>query len=107
MKRLAFLLPFVFFAGCNPAKPTPSSITASPSATTSYTTADVAKHNMRSDCWIILKNNVYDVTKFGPQHPGGDKIYDGCGQDLTTFIQTQHKPISETVYTPYLIGKLQ
>lgn len=33
--------------------------------------AEVAKHNSRKSCWILLDSNVYDVTSFLSKHPGG------------------------------------
>ncbi|CAM1501106.1 Fc.00g102680.m01.CDS01 [Cosmosporella sp. VM-42] len=40
-----------------------------------YTTADVGKHkDEENGYWIIVENDVYDVTKFLDEHPGGAKI---------------------------------
>lgn len=36
-----------------------------------YTMADVRKHDDEHDCWIVIRNKVYDVTKFLEIHPGG------------------------------------
>ena len=30
---------------------------------------EVSKHNTNEDCWIVIENNVYDVTKFLDSHP--------------------------------------
>jgi cytochrome b involved in lipid metabolism len=38
-----------------------------------FTTTEVALHNKASDLWIILNGEVYDVTAFQSQHPGGQK----------------------------------
>merc|ERR1711998_719445 len=35
------------------------------------TMANIAKHNTRDDCWIIVDGKAYDVTKFIDAHPGG------------------------------------
>ena len=37
-----------------------------------------------SDCWVIVGDDVYDVTKFLPDHPGGKKaIMLIAGKDAT------------------------
>jgi len=47
-----------------------------------FTVEEVAKHNKRDDCWIIVKGNVYDCTGF--DHPGGfNLILDYAGGDAT------------------------
>ena len=36
--------------------------------------AEVAKHNDKKSCWIVLDSKVYDVTSFLSEHPGGAAI---------------------------------
>jgi cytochrome b involved in lipid metabolism len=38
-----------------------------------FSTADVAAHNKGNDLWIIVDEDVYDLTKFQDEHPGGKK----------------------------------
>lgn len=45
-----------------------------------YTTAEVAKHATKEDCWLMIKGKVYDVTGWGADHPGGEVIYTYGGQ---------------------------
>ena len=41
---------------------------------------ELLSHQDQNDCWVVYENNVYDVTKYIPKHPGGeDKISDQCG----------------------------
>lgn len=41
----------------------------------SFTPADVSSHNSPDKgLYIIIDNNVYDVTNFVDEHPGGAKI---------------------------------
>jgi len=48
------------------------------------TTAEIAKHNQESDCWIIVENKVYNVTGYLSLHPDGGKIIiPYCGQEAT------------------------
>ena len=35
---------------------------------------ELGLHNRHDDCWLAIHDNVYDVTKWAPQHPGGDII---------------------------------
>ena len=36
-----------------------------------FTLEEVAKHNTREDCWVIVGTDVLDVTKYLDEHPGG------------------------------------
>ncbi|KAH7326087.1 cytochrome b5-like heme/steroid binding domain-containing protein [Stachybotrys elegans] len=51
----------------------------------SYTIAEVAKHKDDANgYWLIVENEVYDVTKFLEEHPGGAKILKRySGKDAT------------------------
>lgn len=36
--------------------------------------AEVAKHSSKKSCWMVLDSNVYDVSNFLSEHPGGAPI---------------------------------
>ncbi|MDB5190027.1 MAG: conserved rane protein of unknown function [Parcubacteria group bacterium] len=56
-----------------------------------YTQAQVATHNTSNSCWAIINGNVYDLTKWIPQHPGGEgPILSLCGKDGTSMFEAQH-----------------
>ncbi|VZH88570.1 unnamed protein product [Fusarium fujikuroi] len=44
-----------------------------------FTTSDVASHKKPDDLYIIVDGDVYDVTKFQDDHPGGKKILQRVG----------------------------
>ena len=49
-----------------------------------YSEKDVAAHDRPSDCWIIVRGVVYDVTSFLESHPGGPLlILSVAGGDAT------------------------
>lgn len=53
----------------------------------------MAKHNTKDSCWVILYGNVYDVTSFLPEHPGGSKIILSlAGKDATEEYDPVHPP---------------
>lgn len=73
------------------------------------TLAEVATHNTAEDCWTVVDGNVYDLTKFVSQHPGGsDKIIGICGVDATSEFSSQHggDETPENTLSNYQIGKL-
>lgn len=56
-----------------------------------YTLEDVAEHDNKNDCWIIINGNVYDVTAYikDKSHPGGEALLEGCGIDATELYETR------------------
>ncbi|MFA6161707.1 MAG: cytochrome b5-like heme/steroid binding domain-containing protein [Patescibacteria group bacterium] len=101
MKKIALALVFglaLFGAGCGSSQPTNTASNSQPSSqqnvavggqnTTgqTYTLADVALHTTASDCWMVIDGKVYNATSFIPNHPGGDKISQGCGKDATSLF---------------------
>ena len=38
-----------------------------------FSAADVASHKTASDLYILVDEDVYDLTKFQDEHPGGKK----------------------------------
>ena len=54
---------------------------------------EVAQHNSASDCWIIIRDKVYNVTEFLDEHPGGKKaILLYAGKDATQEFEMLHRP---------------
>ncbi|KAI1504349.1 FMN-dependent dehydrogenase-domain-containing protein [Biscogniauxia marginata] len=58
-----------------------------------FSAEEVAKHTTSESCWVVLYGNVYDVTKFLPEHPGGSKIIMKlAGRDATEEYDPIHPP---------------
>ncbi|KAJ7070901.1 FMN-dependent dehydrogenase-domain-containing protein [Mycena amicta] len=58
-----------------------------------YTLEQVASHNTPDNCWVIISNNVYDVTDFLKEHPGGASIIlKYAGKDATLAYAPIHPP---------------
>ncbi|KAG8774371.1 hypothetical protein FRC15_001338 [Serendipita sp. 397] len=61
----------------------------------------VSQHNTRESCWIIVHGNVYDVTEFLDDHPGGSKIIlKYAGKDATEEYDPIHPPDAITRHLP-------
>lgn len=74
----------------------------------SYSKSEVAEHNKRDDCWIIIKDKVYDVTSYVEEHPGGDAILDHAGDDSTDgFFGPQHATRVFDMIEDFYIGQLR
>jgi len=55
--------------------------------------ADVATHNKKEDCWVVVNGEALDVTKWIPIHPGGEQaIMSYAGKDATEEWNMIHKP---------------
>lgn len=56
-----------------------------------YTLVQVARHNTNNDCWSTISGNVYNLTSWIAQHPGGESaILMICGKDGTRAFEGQH-----------------
>lgn len=86
--------------------------TASPQVTgaKTLTVTEVAKHTSASSCYTIVAGQVYDLTQWVGQHPGGEEaILSLCGSDGTAAFEAQHgsSEKAQGVLSSYLIGSLQ
>ena len=83
--------------------------TTSPSTTAAtYGAADLKKHATAASCWSAINGDVYDLTKWISQHPGGQSTIKAlCGIDGTAMFNNQHGGQSRPVSTliNYKIGK--
>ncbi|CAN0067796.1 cytochrome b5-like [Lampetra fluviatilis] len=74
-----------------------------------YRRADVKLHNdTASGTWIILHDNVYDVSSFLDQHPGGEEVLlEQAGGDGTeSFEDVGHSRDARELLPQYLVGHL-
>ncbi|KAF9581740.1 fatty acid alpha-hydroxylase [Lunasporangiospora selenospora] len=76
-----------------------------------YSNAEVQKHASEDSCWVIYSNNVYDMTSFVQDHPGGeDYILDHAGQDVTDIMKDEashsHSEGAYEMMEDFLLGSL-
>ncbi|KAH8160373.1 hypothetical protein CIB48_g7880 [Xylaria polymorpha] len=56
-----------------------------------FDAADVAQHNTEQDCWVVINGDIWDVTEWITQHPGGKQaIFQFAGQDASAAYNGQH-----------------
>lgn len=83
------------------ASATPVAPTTAPDATAqagagtpgerNYTLDEVRQHDTEQSCWAAIDGQVYDLTAWIPQHPGGaQRIVSICGTDATVAFANQH-----------------
>jgi len=70
--------------------------------------SEVAKHKEERDCWMVIQDGVYDVTKFVGEHPGGFIILDGGGVDATAMFYDDFPHSDEAIHLleQYRIGNV-
>merc|ERR1712151_693192 len=65
------------------------------------TMAEVAKHTTKTDCWVVVSDQVLNVTKFLGEHPGGElAILTFAGKDATEEFNMIHPPDVIGKYAP-------
>lgn len=76
-----------------------------------YTVEQVALKNTAEECWTIINGNVYNITSYVPNHPGGmDEIVKICGRDGSKLFAKpmEHKEGgADNVLSGFKIGTLK
>ena len=75
--------------------------------------SEVAKHNIVSDCWIIVNSKVYNISGYASSHPGGTRnIANYCGKESTNAFDTKggngnpHSTSANNMLDQYFVGNL-
>jgi cytochrome b involved in lipid metabolism len=74
--------------------------------------AELARHALPSDCWMAIRDAVYDLTSYLPNHPSPpDIVLPWCGKDATEAYNTKtkgrpHSPYADELLAKYRIGTL-
>ncbi|KAL1884166.1 hypothetical protein VTK73DRAFT_6835 [Phialemonium thermophilum] len=73
-----------------------------------FTQSDVSSHNKADSLWIVVDGDVYDLTKFQDDHPGGKKILQRvAGKDASKQFWKYHNEGILKKFKPQLqIGSL-
>lgn len=73
-----------------------------------YTHEDVKKHNDNHSCWLVIHNDVYDVTKFLNEHPGGEEVLlEQAGKECSeAFEDVGHSTDARELMVKYKIGEI-
>jgi len=69
--------------------------------------SEVKKHKSKDSVWVVLHGNVYDLTAFLADHPGGDQVVlEWAGKDATKFWSAIHQKdwITEYLKPEWCLG---
>lgn len=74
-----------------------------------YSLEEIKGHNSVESAWCIYKNEVYDITTYINEHPGGaDLLLEAAGGDLTTMFDDQgHSDNALIIMKKFKIGELK
>lgn len=76
--------------------------------TKQYTLAEVKKHIDTQSSWVVIHNNVYDLTEFLNEHPGGEEVLlEQAGRDASeAFEDVGHSTDARELMQKYKIGEV-
>ncbi|KAI9807933.1 MAG: hypothetical protein M1825_005239 [Sarcosagium campestre] len=74
----------------------------------SFSQADVSSHNKPDSLWVVVDEDVYDLTSFQDEHPGGKKILQRvAGKDASKqFWKYHNESILKKYKSKLLLGSL-
>ncbi len=105
---IAIMAATLILAGCT-STPTPTTTNTGEQMLPTYTLAQVSEHKDEASCWTSINGNIYDLSAWIEQHPGGDRnILRICGIDGTSAFEGQHggQAQPEQVLDGFQIGTL-
>jgi cytochrome b involved in lipid metabolism len=76
---------------------------------TTLTSEEVLKHATGQDCWSVINGQVYDLTSYVNEHPGGAALINAiCGQDGSAAFSGQHAGASKpaNILAAFALGPL-
>ncbi|KAF5278598.1 hypothetical protein FQA39_LY00640 [Lamprigera yunnana] len=73
-----------------------------------YTREEIKQHNDVDCSWIVIHNNVYDVTAFLNEHPGGEEVLlEQSGRDGSeAFEDVGHSSDARELMTKFKVGEI-
>ena len=71
-----------------------------------FTLDEVKSHSGPDDIYLLIENEVYDVTEFAKTHPGGTIIYKYGGKDASDQFRAFHRPRVAGYLKKYHVGTL-
>ena len=71
------------------------------------TRAELQQHNTFEDCWVIIRNKVYDISEWKDRHPGGPFVARMfAGKDATAEFGDFHSKLAERHMALFCVGDL-
>eukprot|EP00658_Telonema_sp_P-2_P014536 TRINITY_DN15523_c0_g1_i1.p1 TRINITY_DN15523_c0_g1~~TRINITY_DN15523_c0_g1_i1.p1 ORF type:complete len:493 (+),score=121.48 TRINITY_DN15523_c0_g1_i1:169-1647(+) len=61
--------------------------------------AELAEHNTKDDCWVLINDKVYNLTPFLEEHPGGSKV-------ITKYAGRNGSKAFNPIHPPDIVSKL-
>jgi len=69
---------------------------------------EIKQHNDKNSIWIVVNNDVYDVTEFLNEHPGGEEVLlEQAGKDASeAFEDVGHSSDAREMMLKFKVGTL-
>merc|ERR1712032_695772 len=87
-----------------------------PTERVSFPMDEVRRHTSKDDAWIVVHNNVYNITNFIKHHPGWEvgsqsstiaAILHALGKDVTSLFDALHPDYAVRQLADYRIGEVR
>jgi cytochrome b involved in lipid metabolism len=74
-----------------------------------YSWDEVRRHSGGDSTWIVIDGDVYDVTGWLSEHPGGaERLLEWAGKDATAaFREAKHGPLTQVLRLNYRVGRVE